>query len=316
MDLEYFGEIQLGTPGQKFEINFDTGSSNLWVPDSTCSNCGENKNRFQSKRSHTYQANGTKLSITYGSGAVEGFLGFDTLKVAGKSVKNQGFIQVTNETDSVRSDPGDGIFGLGYAAISEGNVTPPVQLLFQQRMIKRPLFSVYLTQDESGENGGEIIFGGVDRRRYSGSLTYAPVTVPGYWQYQIDGIQFQGTTLSVFPNGGLSVISDTGSSDIFTGHQIIVDTIGKGLGGTFDYEFRRYRIDCATSQAPIILVVNKKNLEIQKESYMIKYNGSCYLGMIATDTGLLDFILGDSFIRQFYHVFDFGRNRVGLAKAA
>uniref|UniRef100_A0A1I7YTA7 Peptidase A1 domain-containing protein n=1 Tax=Steinernema glaseri TaxID=37863 RepID=A0A1I7YTA7_9BILA len=35
-DMIYYAEVHVGTPGQKFMVVLDTGSANLWIPDSTC----------------------------------------------------------------------------------------------------------------------------------------------------------------------------------------------------------------------------------------------------------------------------------------
>lgn len=98
LDAQYYGEISIGTPPQNFGVVFDTGSSNLWVPSKECrlSPACYLHRYFDSSKSSTYMTNGTKFNITYGSGAVVGFVGQDTTTVAGLKAEGSLFGQVTN----------------------------------------------------------------------------------------------------------------------------------------------------------------------------------------------------------------------------
>lgn len=54
--------------------------------------------------------------------------------------------------------------------------------MVKQGLVKEPVFSFWLNRNTEEDEGGEIVFGGVDPNHYKGKHTYVPVTQKGYWQ--------------------------------------------------------------------------------------------------------------------------------------
>ena len=82
-----FSPVGIGTAAQAFEVVFDTGSSNLWVPSKECATAGcLLHHKFDPSKSSTYVANKTYFEIQYGSGAVVGYTGQDSVTLAGLTI--------------------------------------------------------------------------------------------------------------------------------------------------------------------------------------------------------------------------------------
>ena len=69
-DTEWAGDISIGTPGQTFLIDFDTGSADLWVPSSSCtSSTCSSKDKYDASASSTSSEQSGTFSIEYGDGS-------------------------------------------------------------------------------------------------------------------------------------------------------------------------------------------------------------------------------------------------------
>lgn len=119
----YYGKINIGTPGQEFNVIFDTGSSDLWVPSVECPQtfCSKqfdsfykmkqkriitcstitiklaSHSKFAAKSSLTYSKIGNHYAIQYGDGSKAfGYTGQDVISIGPLRIFNQSFGQIVN----------------------------------------------------------------------------------------------------------------------------------------------------------------------------------------------------------------------------
>ncbi|XP_024963351.1 aspartic proteinase A1-like [Cynara cardunculus var. scolymus] len=231
MDAQYYGEIGIGTPPQTFNVIFDTGSSNLWVPSSKCffsMSCYVHP-KYKSIKSSTYKENGKYAAIMYGSGLVYGFFSNDDVKVGDLVIKDQEFIEAISEPGmSFIDGKFDGILGLGFKEISVGKVAPVWDTMVRQGLVKDPMFSIWLNPGAKQEKGGEIVFGGVDSDHYKGNHTFVPITQKGYWQFDLGDVLINGKSKG-YCQHGCSAIADSGTS-MLAGPTSVVTEINKAIG--------------------------------------------------------------------------------------
>ena len=85
---QYYGVVRIGTPPQEFEVVYDTGSADMWVPGSTCPTISVNcagKTAFSETASASFRnvsEDASQFIIQYGSGLVLGTFGVDTVTLA------------------------------------------------------------------------------------------------------------------------------------------------------------------------------------------------------------------------------------------
>uniref|UniRef100_A0A452DQR3 Pregnancy-associated glycoprotein-11 n=1 Tax=Capra hircus TaxID=9925 RepID=A0A452DQR3_CAPHI len=145
MDLVYLGNITIGTPPQKFQVIFDTGSADLWVPSDFCAvqACSIHA-RFRHLQSSTFRPTNRTFSITYGCGTVKGIVVHDTVRIGDLVSTDQPFGLSTAEYGFKRI-PFDGVLGLNYPNISYSGAIPIFDKLKNEGAISEPVFAFYLS---------------------------------------------------------------------------------------------------------------------------------------------------------------------------
>ncbi|KAM3871573.1 renin [Diretmus argenteus] len=322
LDTQYYGEISIGSPAQMFNVVFDTGSANLWVPSHKCSPFSTacfTHSRYDASKSRTHVDNGTGFSIQYASGNVRGFLSEDVVVVGGIPV-----VQVFAEATSLSAMPFifakfDGVLGMGYPNVAIDGITPVFDRIMSQHVLKEQVFSVYYSRDPKHSPGGELVLGGTDPNYYTGNFNYMVTRETGKWEVTLKGVSVGKEMM--FCEEGCTAVIDTGSSYI-TGPASSVSLLMKTIGAQPDESGYKVNCDMVKTLPSVTFHLGGQEYALTQEDYILwqsQFEGDvCTVSFRGLDvpppTGPM-WILGANFIARYYTEFDRRNNRIGFATA-
>mmetsp|Transcript_8163 Transcript_8163/g.17788 ORF Transcript_8163/g.17788 Transcript_8163/m.17788 type:complete len:398 (+) Transcript_8163:165-1358(+) len=321
---EYFGEISIGSPAQKFVVVFDTGSGNLLIPSKQCNDaaCLAHK-RYDVNASKTaveiafadspdkaVDKGGDRdvVTITFGTGEMSGVFIKDTVCIGGLCTKAN-FVAATEESDEPFSlVPFDGIFGLALPQMSEGPRFNVFDCMVRDKTLKTNLYAFFFGATDDEES--EITFGEWRPNRMASPLFWVPVSNPGYWQVEMTDITIKNKKQNLCEAKHCQVAVDTGTS-LMAGPTEVVNALIDRLAVSSDCT----NFDTLPDMG---FLVGDHILNLKPEEYVDRGEDGCSLALMTLDIpppkGPL-FIFGDPFLRKYYTVYDRENLKVGFALA-
>jgi len=320
--VTYVASVGVGSPATTFSLLIDTGSSNTWV--------GAGK-KFKSTSTSVQTKD--KVAVTYGSGDFSGTEFTDTVSIGtGLTIKAQS-IGVASRSEGFSGV--DGILGIGPLDLTldtlspdTGSTIPTVtDNLFSQGIISAHEVAVSFEPTTSeADNNGELTFGGTDSSKFTGSISFTPITSTSpaneFWGIN-ESIRFGTSTNILSETAG---IVDTGTTLVLLASNAF-SLYEKATGGVLDENTGLLRLTTAqfNSLQSLFFDINGVEFELTANAQAWPRALNADIGGVAGDIYLivndlgtpsgegLDFINGFTFLERFYSVFDSANSRVGFA---
>ncbi|KAH6651391.1 aspartic peptidase domain-containing protein [Chaetomium tenue] len=316
-DVEYLTPVSIGTPEQVLNLDFDTGSSDLWVFSSqTKKSEVDGQTVYNPTKSSTAkELEGYTWQISYGDGSYSGGNVYtDTVTVGGLDVPSQAVEVATQVSDEFTSDPNnDGLLGLGFSSIN--TVEPKSQKTFFDNAMPS-LDSPLFTADLKASAPGHFTFGYINPDAYIGNITYTPVdSSGGFWAWKSSGYAVGSGSFKTTTFQG---IADTGTSLLLLPSSVVTAYYRQVRGATYDSTQGGYTLPCSGPVPDFAFGVGDKGTMITVPGDYITYaptssSGETCFGGIQPDTGIGISIYGDVALKAAFVVFDGGNMQLGWA---
>ncbi|KAL7942037.1 aspartic peptidase domain-containing protein [Trichoderma barbatum] len=303
-DLQYLVPVQIGTPPQTLHLNFDTGSSDLWVFSSeTNANSSQGHNLYiPSYSTSSKKVEGASWNITYGDkSSSSGSLYTDVVTVGNLTVKSQAVESAQQVSAQFAHGHNDGLLGLAFSSL---NTVKPIKQKTWFDNIAGHLDAPLFVADLRRKTPGSYIFGAIPSTE--GDILYAPVNnTHGFWQF----------STSSDTGGEFEAIADTGTTLILA-NNVIVKAYYEQIPSTrLDPLQGGYVFNCSAELPNFTFAVGEGQITVP--GHLINYakaGGTECFGGIQPSGGLPFTILGDIALKAAHVVFDSGNTRVGWAQ--
>eukprot|EP00475_Leptophrys_vorax_P029730 TRINITY_DN438_c0_g1_i1.p1 TRINITY_DN438_c0_g1~~TRINITY_DN438_c0_g1_i1.p1 ORF type:complete len:463 (+),score=101.84 TRINITY_DN438_c0_g1_i1:1441-2829(+) len=327
LTVMYTGSVSIGTPEQPFEVVFDTGSADVWVfstlaPATTRLSYLSYYNHSQSSTfAEPVSGGGSQdFRVEYGLGKVSGVMSSDIVTLGGLKAKNQVFGEVTSWTTNFENvdEPMDGIVGMAFQQAASDGARTLIDNLYVQNAIVSRVFSFYLDKDIRGDKS-TLILGPPDQDYYNGDIVYVNLIKDnqGMWFLPLTDTLVGGISTSICASQGCVALVDTGSSFIGIPKSQFSRFISSVIAQRSDCSINDHNeVQCGSTSLDnlpdVSFNLNGRIFTLTPKDYMIT-NHLGFMSIDVSDSVPL-FILGDTFIKTFYTVFDQDNKRVGFAQ--
>lgn len=234
----------------------------------------------------------------------------------------------------------EGIMGIGYNTnevqvdwLGKSPYPNLVDLMVKQGYIQSRAYSLWL--NDLNADTGEILFGGIDTAKYKGKLNTLPIDTrkgspsPSEFMITLTGVSLTNNisqTMSLTNgNFGIPVLLDSGTTYTYIPsslYQNLASEIGvqyvsgtsvvacslRDYNGTVDFNFSGFQINVPFSE----LVVDA--FDIYGDSITFDDGEQlCFFGIFPETSSDGSYVLGDTFLRSAYVVYDLDNAEISLA---